>query len=38
MSAASNDALDVDGQSSTLIYIDATRGWAYKNNTTVFPT
>ena len=38
MSAASDDALDVDGQSSTLIYLDATRGWAYKNNTTVFPT
>ena len=38
MSAASNDTLDVNGQSSTLIYLDATRGWAYKNNTTVFPT
>ena len=38
MSAASDDALDVNGQSSTLIYLDATRGWAYKNNTTVFPT
>ena len=38
MSAASNDALTVDGQSCTLIYLDATRGWAYKNNTTVFPT
>ena len=38
MSAASDDALDVNGQSSTLIYLDGTRGWAYKNNTTVFPT
>ena len=38
MSAASNDALTVDAQSCTLIYLDATRGWAYKNNTTVFPT
>ena len=38
MSAASNDALNVNGQSATLIYLDSTRGWAYKNNTTVFPT
>ena len=38
MSAASNDALDVNGQSATLMYLDATRGWAYKSNTEVFPT
>jgi hypothetical protein len=38
MGAASDDALTVNGQSATLIYLDATRGWAYKNNTTVFPT
>ena len=38
MSAASDDALNVNGQSATLIYLDSTRGWAYKNNTTVFPT
>ena len=37
MSATSNDALDVNGQSVTLIYIDGTRGWAYKSNTEVFP-
>ena len=38
MSATSNDTLDVNGQSVTLIYLDATRGWAYKSNTEVFPT
>ena len=38
MSDTSNDTLDVNGQSVTLIYLDATRGWAYKSNTEVFPT
>ena len=37
MSATGNDVLDVNGQSVTLIYIDGTRGWAYKSNTEVFP-
>ena len=32
-SAASNLTLITNGQSITLVYVDATRGWAYKTNT-----
>ena len=32
-SLTSNLALSVDGQAVTLVYVDATRGWAYKTNT-----
>ena len=32
-SAASNLTLNTNGQSITLVYVDATRGWAYKTNT-----
>ena len=28
-----NAVLDVVGQSVTLVYVDATRGWAFKTNT-----
>ena len=33
-SAASNLTLSNNGQSITLVYVDATRGWAYKTNYT----
>ena len=32
-SGTSNLALSVDGQAVTLVYVDSTRGWAYKTNT-----
>ena len=32
-SGTSNLALSVDGQAVTLVYVDATRGWAFKTNT-----
>ena len=32
-SGTSNLTLDINGQSITLLYIDATRGWAFKTNT-----
>ena len=31
--AASNLVLNTNGQALTLVYVDATRGWAYKTNT-----
>jgi hypothetical protein len=33
-SAASNLTLSNNGQSLTLVYVDSTRGWAYKTNYT----
>jgi len=33
-SAASNLVLSNNGQALTLVYVDATRGWAYKTNYT----
>ena len=33
-SADSNLTLSNNGQSITLVYVDATRGWAYKTNYT----
>jgi hypothetical protein len=32
-SAASDLTLSTNGQAITLVYVDATRGWAYKTNT-----
>ena len=31
--SANNDVLSTDGQAVTLVYVDSTRGWAYKTNT-----
>ena len=31
--AATDDVLSTAGQSITLVYVDATRGWTYKTNT-----
>jgi hypothetical protein len=32
-SGTSNLTLNTNGQAITLVYIDSTRGWAYKTNT-----
>ena len=32
-SNTSNLALAINGQSITLVFVDSTRGWAYKTNT-----
>ena len=33
LTGTSNLTLNTSGQAITLVYIDATRGWAYKTNT-----
>ena len=33
MAAESNLVLSTNGQAITLVYVDTTRGWAFKTNT-----